>query len=483
MGKKKIQGRWRYRGFSALLMVLVIVLAVAVSLAAALLEKKNDWRLDLSFNSISTPEESTLALLEGLSHPVHIYLLTTRSTVDEDLTALLNRYAAFTDKITWELAIPSENPVLVQKYTDAGLTDLSENPNTMIITCQATGRESILTPYDYLTVEYSIDLEGYEYRHQYEKALAQGLLHATMEAPVVMILRATYNNMLGDMKLFTSFLDENLYYPVEVDLLAGGSLENCSLLVIPALDRDLREAEIAAINAYLAKGGSLLTFHDPQGDGVSTPNYNTLLAYYGIHPLSGTVYAKSEANYLYSEDRAGLIPMLSTTLFGEDGATLSSQMMFPYSGGFELREELDSALETQGVAVSGQETYLRRWSGDSASIEFQEGDQEGPVALAVFSRRFHESGAVSRVLSLGTSGLFYNEDMLYQTKNGFFLQTMMAQLLPTDYSDLLLSIESKPYYRPMLSTRAKGMGTAIIIGLPLLVALGACLILVPRRHM
>ena len=55
------------------------------------LEKKHGWRVDYSFNALTTQSEATLEILAGLKHPVHIYALFTKGQEDGPLMELLDR--------------------------------------------------------------------------------------------------------------------------------------------------------------------------------------------------------------------------------------------------------------------------------------------------------------------------------------------------------------------------------------------------------
>ena len=107
--------RVRYGSLSTLLVCLVLAALILLNLAMTTLEKKHGWRMDYSFNALTTHSETTLQVLSQLEHPVHIYALYTRGNEDAPLMELLDRYAAASPLITWEQTDVALNPGLLTR--------------------------------------------------------------------------------------------------------------------------------------------------------------------------------------------------------------------------------------------------------------------------------------------------------------------------------------------------------------------------------
>ena len=95
------QPRFRYGSMSTLLLCLCIAVLMAVVLLCDTLEEENGWRMDFSFNELTTQSETTEAILASLPYDVHIYALFTPGSEDLPLMELLNRYASASDRVTW----------------------------------------------------------------------------------------------------------------------------------------------------------------------------------------------------------------------------------------------------------------------------------------------------------------------------------------------------------------------------------------------
>ena len=73
--KKEGLREGRARLVPVILLCLFLALTVAVNILASILERKNGWRIDYSFNAAATTGEVTKSVLKELPYPVKIYVL------------------------------------------------------------------------------------------------------------------------------------------------------------------------------------------------------------------------------------------------------------------------------------------------------------------------------------------------------------------------------------------------------------------------
>ena len=147
--------KWRYGGYALAVTSIVIALAVLVNLGFSELETKYGWRKDLSFNNLTTQSETTRSVLSALPFPVHIYALYTPGGEDPALVELLNRYRASSPLISYEMLELNKNPGLLARFQ--GNAEASLTANSLVVSCEATGRYKILSPESFSTVGYSIE--------------------------------------------------------------------------------------------------------------------------------------------------------------------------------------------------------------------------------------------------------------------------------------------------------------------------------------
>ena len=117
--------RLRYGGLSTLLLCVALALLIALNALFSALESRHGWRVDCSFNSITTYSDVTEEVIAALDTPVSIYALYERGQEDQPLLELLDRYCAASTFLTWaqtplSLYVRSE-PFLMGQLSFAGI--------------------------------------------------------------------------------------------------------------------------------------------------------------------------------------------------------------------------------------------------------------------------------------------------------------------------------------------------------------------------
>lgn len=150
------------------------------------------------------------------------------------------------------------------------------------------------------------------------------------------------------------------------------------------------------------------------------------------------------------------------------------------SRAFELPAESDRSLMTQVVLSSGNYAYLRDLDSGDYSLEQKDADAIGPFALGLQAVRTTEEGYVSRAVVLGCSTLLTSGQIYVMTDAQEFIASMTAWLAKEETASL--DIMAKTAFRPQLSAASTGLGTVVLVALPLGVLAAALLVLGPRRH-
>jgi len=86
--------RFRYGSVSTLILCLLLAALIGANFLFGTLEKKNGWRVDFSFNGITTQSEATRRAVSSLTRPVHIYAMFSKGQEDAPLMELLDRHYA-----------------------------------------------------------------------------------------------------------------------------------------------------------------------------------------------------------------------------------------------------------------------------------------------------------------------------------------------------------------------------------------------------
>ncbi len=481
-GRTGFFSRLKYGAGAAGLLALLIVFLAALNIIVTSLEKKNGWRMDCSFNGITTRSETTHQVLSGLTGRVHIYALFSKGQEDAPLMELLDRYAAESSLVTWEQVDPAMNPTLLARFSGDTETVSSDS---LIVYGEETGRWRILSPGDFISLSMDQETGSYTYAgYTYEQALTGAILYVTRERiPRVVILQGHGELDGSSLQAFEALLRDNQYEVVYGDLAdKNQEIDPSDLLVFFSPLVDLMDTELERLTAFAAEGGSFLFTCDATDPLERMPDYASLLRSYGIVAKEGIVVANREdtATY-YNNILVDLIPeMLSTDVTMDLLASGADTVLLTGTRAFETPGETDRNLMVFPVLRSGSGSYLKKLDGEISTIDRQEGDEEGPFTLALQARRVTTEGYVSRAFAMGCSAALTDEQIYAMTDTRQLIIRMIEFLLNTEGAGL--QIEARDAIRPGLSARGNGMGSLMVTVLPLGVLLCAALVLWPRRR-
>jgi len=463
-----------------MLLCLALAALLLLNLAMTSLEKKHGWRVDYSFNALTTQSETTVEVLNSLAYPVHIYALFEKGNEDAPLMELLDRYAAVSDKVTWEQTDVSLNPGLLTKYRGA-TSDQTVSNDSLIVSCEATGRWRILSPADFVSLSLNYEQGVYEIAGlTYESKITSAIAYVTQDViPRVLVLQG-HNELDEDgTAAFAEILEGN-YFEVEYGTLHDLNPQPGDLLALLSPTRDLSDIEMQRITEFTRQGGSILFTCDYTDPVSAMPNYQALLRSYGFLPKEGIVVASEQEPNSYYDSRIYLIP---TMLIGEITQDLVGQadvLLLTGARAFESPESTDASLIVTPILSSGVRAYLHDYTSGASTLEQQDGDEMGPFALALEARRITGEGQLSKAVVLGCSTLLTSSQVHSMTDAQEFIlraAQFLVDAAPTD-----LHIMAKTALRPQLSPESAGLGSFLLVLLPMAVIFAALVVLLPRRH-
>lgn len=466
-----------------ILLCLFLALTVAVNILASILERKNGWRVDYSFNAAATTGEVTRKILKELPYPVTIYVLAEKGDEDPPLNELLDRYAAESENVTWELVSPSMNPALLTRFSSETETVTS---GSVIVSCEKTGRWKILDYEDFLSLSLNYDEGEYEIGGlTYESSLTGAISYVTQDRVPRIVLLQGHGELDAEAYATLKDLLEANHYDVEEHELSDPSFipdpENDLLVFLSPL-RDLMDTEMTKIDTFGGQGGSFLFTCDYSDPIDRMPNYMALLRNYGFIRKNGIVVAdRSEPETYYNNIRIDLLPEMCSTDITLDLISANTQtLLLAGTAAFETPTEGDRNLITQEVLKSGKKAYLKVMGSDTVSMEKKEGDVEGPFSLALQARRITPEGYVSRAFVLGCSTLLTDEQVQLMTDSQSFIIRVTEFLL--GQKQVNLGIMPKLALRPQLSAKGNRLGSVILVALPMVILFTAIAVLIPRKR-
>lgn len=481
--KKKLHRKLRQGARNTALCLLCAAACVLTVVAADYLESKYDWQLDYSFNNITTQGEATENLLDSLTRDVRMYAVFSDGSEDSQLIALLNRYQARTPHITWSQENLTRNPLLLQLASSYG-DDSAVNSDCLIIRCEETGRTRVLTAEDY--IERTYDFEQGMYRitgWQYEKSISEAILYVTADSLPRMQLLSGHGELdEASTTVMEDYLTSANYDLFRVNLLTDGAPDPDAPLMILSPTKDLSETELQMLTDYVQAGGDLfitVSYTDPD----ELPNFYALYRLYGFEPIPGLVLEDEARTDAYYESIPNLTPkMLATDATGTLVAGGYDWLILAGARALETPTQQDSALSVYVALESTEGAYIRTLgAGSTVSIERQADDRTGPFALALCASRVFDGGQNSRAFIIGNDSMFLDNWMYAYTYSGELLLQVSQYLQGKPPVDL--DILSRPAVRQQLNVSNVAAPVVLLTLLPMLVAVLAVAVLLPRRHL
>ena len=474
--------KFRCGGFSAALTALVVVCALLVGALADSVEKRFALQGDFSFNGATSQGEVTKAVLKQLDKDVHLYAVLPASGGDETLLSLLDRYAAASGHVTVSEESLLKNPALQTRFTDAaGANAVTED--CLIVSCPETGRARVLTGDDYILYAYNSETGYFDQTgYSYEKTVTEAILFVTQEdVPLIQILSGHGEKAQAETEAMEVTLTTANYQVKRVNLAAGDSLDADSPLMILAPKYDISEAELNQLMAFAKAGGDFFIvsqYSDPR----NLDNFQAFLRAWGIESYPGMVIAKeTDTGSYYADSPVILMPYMQETdatrsllAAGEDILLLTAARAFRLSG------TVPEDVMLSPVLVTG-DAYIRNVEDGLSTSQQQPGDEEGRFCVALWSDKMFEDGTVSHVFILGDMTMFLNYWMQSSTSSTPFLLQMLRSLQGRE--PVSLDILPVTAQRQSLALGSITPAVIVTVMLPLLVLLGAALVLWPRRNL
>jgi ABC-type uncharacterized transport system involved in gliding motility auxiliary subunit len=388
--RKFFSGRQvRYGSNSAIL--LLAALGILFFVNALVLDNPQTW--DMTEDKQNTLAPETVAILESLKEPVlaRAYYSTQLST-DSAKKLLENFKQKSNGKFSYEFINPEFNPVLAEQ-------DKVERDGTIVLIMQAQS--------EVVTFAGERDLDSALLRLQNPGERFVYFISGHGELSIETAGETAYT-------LVKRSLEFKNYTVASLNLLSEGRVpENASAVVIAGPQKNFSDAEVSALQAYLAQGGGLVVMKDTSLSAQSTSvidPLDSMLAEWGvgfnndliIDPnITPPIIAVADpATYADHPVTRGLVGYYSA---------------FPTSRSLKVLAAPETVTITP-LAFTGAnawgETDLE--SLNNNTVKFDEGvDTSGPLILAIAAEDWTKS---ARMVVFGDSEMA--ADAIYEKGNG-----------------------------------------------------------------
>ena len=443
----------------------MILLALGVAVFANALSSRHNVRWDFTENRRNTLSPQTVQVLKTLKTPVEaIAFFRTDTPGKRTAEDLLGQYAAQSGgKFTWRLEDTDKAPGLAREY---GV----ESYGTVVI--KGGGPDAART-------EKILDAE--------EEKLSNALVKVTRSGKrTVYVMKGHGEREVtnSDKAGFSQARDQmdKANYEVKELLLAQQAKvpDDAAVVVVPGPKTDLFPQEIAALDAYIARGGKAFFMATP----FSAEGLRTYLEKYGILLDDDVVIELNPLGQLFGT--GPLVPIVSQYDQHPITKDLAGMMtLFPLTRSVEAVKNPPKGAVIQALA----KTSAQSWGETDKSV-FSKGEakpdpneKRGPLAVALVATVDVEGKAdakpegaepkkplKARIVVVGTADFASNQFLGAQGNKDFFLNVVSWLAEEED----LLSVRPKDTKQnPIVLTSAQ---SNLVLWLPLAILPGAVVI-------
>ena len=360
-------------GYALAMAAVVLAILIAVNVFVSALPASLTHQ-DISAAQLYSVTSNTKVVLNNLTQDVTIYWIVQSGEEDEVIQNLLERYDSLSDHVTVEKRNPDVYPTFAQQYTDEEVAN-----NSLVVECGDKSRyipftDIYLGEINLYTGSYSAtDFDG-------EGAITSAIDYVTSdEYPQVYLLEGH-----GEQELPEGFAEQLEKENLETSALSLLNVDaipedaDCVMIYAPQSDISQEEKEILA--DYVSGGGRLLVCAGAVEGGL-LENLYSLLADYGVSAHDGLVVDTDRTHYAFGYPYV-LMPDLNSSAVTDALMEENYFPILPLALGLTVDGDTGAGTVTELLTTSEQ-SYSKAAGYGLETYEWEEGDAEGPFAVAV----------------------------------------------------------------------------------------------------
>ena len=360
-----IKNKWLIKGTTTLILVAIII-ALYILLNWGV-EKINLEDLDLTEKKLYSLSDETKDKIANLDTDITIQLINMGDY--SYVTDYAKKYTQQSDKIQIEeVGDLSSRVDLMTKY--------SLDSTDSLIVVKNGDKEKTLSISDLYTIDYST----YEQIDTTEEALTNAIVEVTLdEKPKIYILTgSTYYETEQALATIISNLEEESNEVEYLDMLTTGAVpEDRDCLIITTLGKDITELERDKIIEYIQNGGNIMMLTSQNIVEDETPNFDQVLAQYGISIGYGAIFEQDSSKMLQNAPEF-VITEVNASFLQDIDMTLKMCLTDPGKIEFADEDKLtELGVEYETIAQTGDTSFVRKNFDLSSYTRTDEDSEEG----------------------------------------------------------------------------------------------------------
>ncbi len=423
-----VGGGIRLGAYSATGIILAIALTIAVNLGLNYVPEQYS-SFDLTESKRFALMEETKTFLAGMTEDVTIYVLDEEDSVDTGLQKTLELMADRSGHVKVTYVSPTKNPNFYQNYT-------AENPTSGSLIVESAKRSKVVDSGELYVYEmnystYSYDVTGYDGEGQIVSAIS----YVTTEDVPVFYAVGGHGELALEDGFIKALEKENISYEQLMLYTVDEIPEDAQGLILNAPTSDFSKEDADKVIAYLEKGGNALIV-STLTEGEMT-NFHNILAFYDVTDAGGTII-ETDRNYYYQSPYY-LAPMIEEA---DVTSSLKNQLVLaPFARGL-LYDDTETENRYTPILTTSEGAFSRSEVSESTTFEKEEGDVDGPFAVALKVEKPAADGEISTVYAVGGESLFTSAADNWVSGNNIKLFAGMISTMADHESSTIVPVKS-----------------------------------------
>lgn len=368
--EKKNQIALKGGTYSVLMTGIVLAILVAVNVFVSVLPSSLT-KYDMSATKLYSITSNTKVVVNALEKDVKIYWIVQADEEDAVLENLLSKYESLSDHIQVVKKNPDVYPTFASKYTSEEVAN-----NSLIVECGEKSR--YISASEIYVSQMAADGYSTETSFDGEGAITSAIDYVVSEElPKLYVLEGHGEAELPET--FAKQIERENMKTENFSLLNEDTVpEDADAILLYAPTTDISEKEKEILVDYVENGGKMMVAAGPTESGKLT-NLYSILENYDVEAADGIVVEEDREYYAFQQPYI-LLPELQDSEITSPLAEENYYAILPIAQGLKVNDttgRVTELLKTSETAFSKKAGY------DLETYEKEEGDTDGPFALAV----------------------------------------------------------------------------------------------------
>ena len=455
--------------------VAVFVCVILLNLVFGAINNKFPLNIDLTREKVYEFSDQTKEVMSTLDKEIQVYALYPDDVTGEYVDYVkdyLAKYESLSDKFHVTYVDPYADPTFVSKFTQKGD---SVTVGSIIVTC---GEQFRVLAFEelYNSVEetnaVSIDME---------KQVTSAIMNITGNTNNISVV-FTSGHGESDGTNFTTLLTNEGYNCQDVNIALNGIPEYASVLVITDPSIEFSQSEIEAIDAFSDKGGHIMMAFQSGKDIPS--NLIAYLSEWGV-VVNNDFVVENDSDHAFQSQYGVSVPapIMQPHNITENLLIQKMEFMCPMARSIEVNENnVNSAMNTP-LLVTSEDSWAKI-NLESDTLEKEDGDNIGPLNLAVLSERLTPDMKNSRIFVIGSYTAIESPATISQSSyaNADFMLNTIAYMTNNTNVFNIRPKKISPEALTMSATQVKVITVLLMYIIPIAILLVGVIIWWRRRY-